>query len=342
MPDSSTSARAPNVSKGADPVVVTLKAGPPKAEGAPARPIFDEDWWLDAACPGAWNRVRISWDGENVGDMAFHIRKRRGMTFLTMPHLTRTLSPNLRPPPSKAATRTMHNATIVGEIMAKLPRYDRFERFLDPECESVQGFVHAGMPVTHMFTFRSKTGDTAEALLAQAHGEARRAITKAQRDCTTERTADLDRFIRLHAQAYGKDSYVDYPTLRRLFEAASSRGQAEIIVARLNDEADTAAMIVIWDAGVAYTWLLARDEVRNYVGATSLLTFEAMKTAQRLGRVLDLDGYVSPQVGNFLTKFGLEPVVRPYVNGSSRLWGAMRAVTTLVKPNRPDRHFRVA
>jgi hypothetical protein len=259
-----------------------------------------------------------------------------------MPHLTRTLSPSLRPPPSKPATRAMHNQAIVGEMIAKLPRYDRFERFLDPGCASVQGFVHANMPVAHMFTFRSKAGDTAEALLAQAHGEARRAITKAQRECTTERTGNLDRFIRLHSHAYGKDSNVDYPTLARLFEAANARGQAEIIVARLNGETDTAAMIVIWDAGVAYTWLLARDEVRNYVGATSLLTFEAMKTAQRLGRVLDLDGYVTPQVGTFLTKFGLEPVVRPYVNGSSRLWSAMRAVTSLVKPNRPDRHFRVA
>jgi hypothetical protein len=337
MPDSSTSARSSGARSEKEPVVVTFKPA-----SAPARSIFDEDWWLDAACPGAWERVRISWDGEDVGDMAVHIRKRRGMTFLTMPHLTRTLSPNLRPPPSKAATRAMHNQAIVGEIVAKLPRHDRFERFLDPECLSVQGFVHANMPVTHMFTFRSKTGDTAEAMLAQAHGEARRAINKAQRDCTTERSGNLDRFIRLHAQAYGKDSNVDYPTLTRLFEAARARDQAEIIIARLKDETDTAAMIVIWDNGVAYTWLLARDEVRNYVGATSLLTFEAMKTSQRLGRVLDLDGYVTPQVGTFLTKFGLEPVVRPYVNGSSRLWGAMRAVTTLIRPKRPDRHFRVA
>jgi hypothetical protein len=73
-----------------------------------------------------------------------------------------------------------------------------------------------------------------------------------------------------------------------------------------------------------------------------LLTFEAMRTAQRLGRILDLDGYVSPSVGEFLTKFGLSPVVRPYVNDSSRLWQAMRAATTFVKPKRPDRHFRVS
>jgi hypothetical protein len=67
-----------------------------------------------------------------------------------------------------------------------------------------------------------------------------------------------------------------------------------------------------------------------------------MKTAERLGLVFDLDGYVRPEVGVFMMKFGLAPAVRPYVNGSNRLWQAYRAVTTLLNPRRVDRHFRVA
>jgi hypothetical protein len=76
------------------------------------------------------------------------------------------------------------------------------------------------------------------------------------------------------------------------------------------------------------------------VGATSLLTFEVMRTAERLGRILDLDGYVSPKVGAFLMKFGLQPAVRPYVNASGRMRQLYRAATTLIKPNRSDKHFR--
>jgi hypothetical protein len=134
---------------------------------------------------------------------------------------------------------------------------------------------------------------------------------------------------------------VNYPTLQRLFEAAARKGQAEIVFARLGGEQDTAAMILVWDAQAVYTWLLARDAVQNYVGASSLLTVEAMRTAERLGRILDLDGYIRPEVGVFLMKFGLQPVVRPFVNHSSRLWYASRALTTLIKPNRFDRHYRV-
>ena len=101
-------------------------------------------------------------------------------------------------------------------------------------------------------------------------------------------------------------------------------------------------MILIWDSRVLYTWLLARDRVQNHVGVSSLLTYEAMKTAYTLGRIVDLDGYITPAVGAFLTKFVLPPVVRPYVNGSSRLWQVLRCATGVVKPARRDRHYRVA
>jgi hypothetical protein len=67
----------------------------------------------------------------------------------------------------------------------------------------MQGFVNANLAVTHMFTFRSKPEDGADAMLRLAHQEARRAITKAQRECVVERSMDLDRFIRLHQQSYG-------------------------------------------------------------------------------------------------------------------------------------------
>lgn len=303
--------------------------------------IFDEDWWLDASAPGAWDRVRVEWNGAPVGDMAFHVKRRWGLTYLTMPHLTRTMSPRLNPPPAKATTREMLNQAIVAELMQKLPRYDRFERNLAPGCASVQGFVHADLAVTHMFTFRSKAGDTPDVILQRMHQEARRAINKAARECTIERSMDLDRFIRLHRRSYGSDTLVDYKVLERIFAASAARGQIEILCARTNGASDSAAMILIWDAETLYTWLLARDEVQNHVGASSLLTYEAIKTAHRLGRALDLDGYIKPAVGVFMAKFGLQPVVRPYVNGSSRVWQALRCVTGIARPARPDRHYRV-
>ncbi|HEX5006842.1 MAG TPA: hypothetical protein VFV70_06995 [Hyphomonadaceae bacterium] len=307
----------------------------------PSTAVFEEDWWLDAVAPGAWDRVTVEWDGRVVGDMAFHLTRRWGLRYICPPHLTRTMSPRLYTTSSKAATRAEHSQIIVKQLLDKLPRYDRFERALQPGCPSTQGFVHANLAVVHLFTFRSKPGEAAEAMLAQADAETRRVVTKARRECEVERSLDFDRFIRLHHQSYGEGTTVAYKTAARMFEAASSRGRAEIAFVKRGGEDDTSAVVLVWDASTVYAWLHARSFASKYSGASRLAFYEAMRTAERLGLVLDLDGYVRPSVGTFLTKFGLQPVVRPYVNDSSTVWQLSRAGTSLFFPRRYDRHFRV-
>jgi hypothetical protein len=303
--------------------------------------VFEEDWWLDAVAPGEWDRVSVEWDGRVVGDMAFHIRKRWGLRYMTPPHLTRTMSPRLYPTSSKAATRAEHCQIIVQQLLEKLPRYDRFERALRPGCPSTQGFVNANLAVAHLFTFRSQPGEGADSILAQADAETRRVITKARRECEVDRSLDFDRFTRLHRESYGEGTTVDYKVAARMFEAAASRNRAEIAFVRHGGEADTSAVILVWDSDAVYAWLHARSFVQKYAGASRLAFYEAMRTAERLGLMLDLDGYVRPSVGVFLTKFGLQPVVRPYVNDSGMLWQVSRVGTSLFVPRRYDRHFRV-
>jgi hypothetical protein len=329
---SSCSTRAPRRS---------LNAASLGATGFSQTSLFEEDWWLDAVAPGAWDRVSVEWDGRVVGDMAFHLTRRWGLRYMCMPHLTRIMSPRLYPTSSKAATRAEHCHIIVKQLLDKLPRYDRFERALRPACPSIQGFVHANLAVAHLFTFRSRPGESAEHILSQADAETRRLITKARRECEVERSLDFDRFIRLHHQSYGEGTAVDYTIAGRMYEAASLRGQAEIAFVRRGGEMDTSAVVLVWDSDTVYAWLHARSFIAKYPGASPLAFYEAMRTAERLGLALDLDGYVRPSVGAFLTKFGLQPVVRPFVNDSSNLWQASRAATSLLFPRRYDRHYRV-
>ena len=320
-------------------VAVTPDAPPLPSSGA-SRCIFDEDWWLDAAAPGGWDRARVEWDGEVVGDMAYAVHRRRLFTYIAMPHLTRTMSPRLAPPPDKPARERVHRLAIMEELLRQLPRHDRFERALDVGCPSVQGFIHAGFPVTHAVTLRTPAGVSPQDMLASAHRKTRQAIVRGGRECSVQHSGDLDRFIRFHRRAYGGETSVDYTALARIFEAARSRRVAEIIFLEAAGE-DIAAFILVWDSRMAYTWVIARDEKRNATGAFNLLMYEAALAAWRLDRILDVDGYVRPAVGAFLTKFGFDVEMRPFVNGSSPLWRCYHLATTLIRSDRYDRSFRI-
>lgn len=308
---------------------------------APVRSIFGEDWWFDAAAPGAWERVTVARDGVPVGEMSFVRSRRMGMTFLGMPAMTRTVSPKLRLSNGKPVTRRVNAVSIIAELVEKLPPHDRFETMLAPNCPSVQGFLHCDFAVTHTYTYRSPLGLGPKGLMAAAHQKTRNVIVKARETLEIERSSDLERFIRLHAARFGADNLVDYAVLRRVYAAAHQRGQAEIVFARREGLGDVAAVILLSDQDAVYFWTAARHALHPSGGANSLLIFEAMKIADTKNVQLDLDGYASAQGSVFLMKFGLQPVVRPFVNRSNRLWKCAHLANMLLRPNREDRHYRV-
>ncbi|MDZ4760422.1 MAG: GNAT family N-acetyltransferase [Alphaproteobacteria bacterium] len=303
--------------------------------------IFGEDWWLDAAAPGDVEHVAVVRDGVTQGVLHFHRRRRFGLTYLTMPPLTRTMSPFLAPLGDRPVSRALNALSVVGELMDKLPPHDRFETTLDPGCPSLQGFVHNGCAVTHTFTYRGKTGLTPEALLEDAHRKTRNVIAKARRNYEATWSGDIERFIRLHALEFGAVNQIDYATLGRIFSAARDRGRADIVFIAAEGLKDVAAAILVWDATHAYYWLTARDPASGANDANSLAIIESVGHARAGGRAFDLDGYATPATSVFLMKFGLTPVVRPFVNRSNGRWKMLNALSRMRGGDRVDLHSRV-
>ena len=225
--------------------------------------------------------------------------------------------------------------------MERLPRHDRLELCLEPGCPSAQGFTHLGFPVLHTFTYRSSVTADMRSCLRDAHQKTRNVVIRAQKACSLERNTDLDRFLRLHLSEFAEGNRIDYAVLKRAFTAAAARGQVEILFAKADDGRDLAAAIVLADKTTLYYWLSTRDPAVAMSGASALLVFEAVKLAYATGRTLDLDGYATPGQGVFLMKFGLEPVVRPYISYGSGAWRWLNLVTTAFRPQRGDRYFRV-
>jgi hypothetical protein len=251
------------------------------------------------------------------------------------------MSPLLAPPDSRGASHFIQQQAIVRELLDKLPRHDRFERTLEIACPSVQGFAHAGLAVTHHFTLRSAPGEDATALLRRARPKTRRMVNRAQRECEVERNVDIERFIALHQSFHASRNYIDYVVLQRIFEAAASRGQAEIVFIR-EGGVDAAALVLVRDSQATYCWMGARNRDVGDGSANRLVFVEALRSAHMHRTVLDVDGYARPEVGLMLMKLGFEPIHRPCVNGSSPLWLCYWTLRTLARRHhRSTRHYIV-
>ena len=305
------------------------------AEGFGDNSIFEQAWWLDAAAPGAWQRVETYWDRTLVGSMSFAIRVRAGLRYVQLPPLTRTLSPRLRPPLSHPTRRLTNNVKILESLVKQLPRHERFELCLKPNCEATIPFVMLNYAVAHTYTF--VLPDPAD-IGANIHQKTRNVLNKSARLFQVQ-PGDLDRFLELLRLQHGSRMRIDPATVSRLYEAARSRGQSDVVCAVTERGDDAACAIRIWDDQVLYHWMSARDPRTSSVGANSLLIMQSIEKATQLGLTFDIDSYGSQSAALFVAKFGLSPVVRPYVNNSSHIWKLLHFLSS-ARGLREDRYYR--
>lgn len=282
------------------------------AEGK--RTIFQEEWWLQAASGGKINRISIESSGKDIAYLYFVERRVFGLKIFRMPPYTRTLGPVLDFSHRDLVSKSYKRDVLV-ELISKIPKNDYFYQTFGPEDESAVLFDLHGFSVGISYTFRIPAKTDVEGLWAGIDSRRRKRILARRRDLCVQHHTDIERFVRLARGEYSSDiSSYDFAGIERIFEAANARKQTRIISASNASNQDVCTAVVVWDHDALYFWLGARDHKQAGRGAKSLVVWEAINLASKMGLTFDFDSYFSPSGANFVLTFGLRPVVRPAVS----------------------------
>jgi len=153
-------------------------------------------------------------------------------------------------------------------------------------------------------------------------------------------TDNPERFLRLLQLQRGTGLQHEIDTVRRMYDAAHARQQATVLCAVNARGQDGGSAVLLWDASRLYFWLSARDPAESSNGSLSLLITHAAEKAISMQRVFDVDGFGNQRSAAFLAKFGLSPVVRPYVNHGTQIWKLLHWVSSSLRSARDDRSYR--
>lgn len=296
-------------------------------------PIFAQDWWFDAVCPGAWDRHEIWRDGTLFASFSFQCYRKLGFRYVAMPSLSRTLEPFVTPLGAKPVSRLQSSISLLKELISGLPRHDRLETCLPAGSELALPFNLLGYRATANFTFRHE-GEPLPEVWRGMDQKTRNVITTSRERLLVDHHHDLDRYTRLSqgsSKTLGADR-TDYAGLRRAFDACLQREQTAILTAVDDQKRDVASVILIWDRCHLYYWMTSRDHHHSGNAANSLLVWQALEYAHSIGRQLDLDGFISQRNGVFLSKFGLQPVVRHFITNPNPLWTGLRGLHDIFRP----------
>ena len=289
------------------------------------RSIFQQDWWLQAASHGKIETVEVHWDAIKVGALNFVRHTRYGVfVSLHMPPYTRTLGPVLTLPASSRVQAAVNTRRVIAELVAALPRHDRFYLLLDPEDPTAFAFSVNGFAVTQQFTFRIQAGITTPVIWSGIATSTRRLIRSVEAKLVVERHLDLDRYLASTPLDHPQDrSTHDFAALRNLFVEAHKRGRIMILSCVASTGVDVASVILVWDDRVLFYWLPQRDKTQHYNGANAMLIWHAICLAAERSLIFDFDGYASVGTARFLATFGVEPVIRSAISHDN-LFGLLR------------------
>ena len=294
----------PAVKPPARPEAVRAPAtGDPRHCGA-ARPIFQADWWLAAACPEAWGVVTNTQNGRVRGWLPYAVYRRDGFSWCGLPPLTRLAFPLLDLDAGKPETVGRARFHVESDLIRQLPMASVHEFVLPPDHGNALAWQVLGFDARIQHTFRIPPGTSTSTMWEQLNSKTRNLIRRAQ-EALQPRELDGATFASFYrTNLAGSISPSEAETVARLAEASISHGQGRAIAVFDAGGQSHAAALFVWDSEDYYYFLSTRDVDQAALGAVDLLVWLGMTDAMARGLRFDFDGVSSASRLRFLQSFG--------------------------------------
>ncbi|MCF8011592.1 MAG: GNAT family N-acetyltransferase [Clostridiales bacterium] len=269
--------------------------------------IFQQPWWLDVVAPGQWDEVLVKQGDEVVARMPYIIKNKFGLNIVTMPPLTQTLGPWLRPSNAKYAKKLSEQKNLMNELIDKLPKLDCFCQNFSPQITNWLPFYWAGFHQTMRYTYRINDLSDHEKVWKGFMQNIRTDIRKAKKIVKVRSDLELDKFFKINALTFERQGMklpYTYEFVKCLDTACMTHNSRKIFFAEDARGRIHATIYIVWDSNTVYYLMGGGDpELRNS-GATSFLVWEVIKFASTVSRAFDFEGSMIEPVERFFRSFG--------------------------------------
>jgi hypothetical protein len=307
-------------------------------QSEPSIPIFSKDWWLDAVCgQDAWDVALVEKGSNILGTMPYYTKKRYSLNLLTMPSLTQTLGPWLRPSQAKYAKQIAEQKKIMTQLIEQLPAHDYFSQNFHYSITNWLPFYWQGFSQTTRYTYvlneLSDKDKPWDGLLPNIRTDIKKASNRYE--LTVRSDLSVDEFLKVNEKTFtrqGQSLPYTKSLVHSIYKACSKHDACKMFFAVDAQARVHAANFIIWDENSAYYLMGGGDpELRNS-GATSLIMWEAIIFASTVTKKFDFEGSMIEPVEKFFRAFGATQM--PYFQvkkTNSRLLKLRSALKTLIR-----------
>jgi Acetyltransferase (GNAT) domain len=296
------------------------------------KPVFMEDWFLDAVAPDAWESVNVVSGGQTVGWLPYANTRQHGFKKCGIPNLSRLLQPQVALTGKKRETQLRHRFETESELIAKLPPASCYEFVLSGDDQSALAWQAHGFTARIHYSLQLDPDVAKDTLWQGLRDKTRNLVRRAQE---TLRVTEIDgaTFAKEYQRNLaGRQANFDLCLIERVADAAAMAGHGHILASRDAAGVIHAAVFFLWDAQTQYYFMTTRNTGSQHLGATALLVWTGMLDASERGLSFDFDGITSRTTLRFLQAFGGRVVERASLAYDTRRWLVKAKRTLLGQP----------
>jgi CelD/BcsL family acetyltransferase involved in cellulose biosynthesis len=201
----------------------------------------------------------------------------------------------------------------MGELIAKLPRFDAYRASFAPAVTNWLPFHWAGFDATVRYTYRLDDLSDPDRLWNGLRSNIRNHVRRASKQLEVRADMGVDEVLKINRKVFARQglpvSFSD-ALAHRLDRACEARGARSILAAVDADDRVHAAWFFVRDATTTYLLFGGVDPELRSSGANSLVVWEAIRRACETSQRFDFLGSMIESIERFNRAFGARQV--PY------------------------------
>lgn len=275
----------------------------------PEIPLFLQyDWMEIVAKPEQWDVALVGSEHDVQAFMPYFKKRKLQFDIITVPPLTPYMGPWIHyPKGQKESTRLSFEKKMYEQLMAQLPKTDKFIQYFHPEVTNWLPFYWNDFEQSTRYTYIIDDLSDAEVLYENLQGNIRREISKAQKSLTVSEVNEVKTLHDLKLKdftAKGQELNYSEAYFNRVFEKLKAKDACKTWIASNEEGTTIASLLLVWDDYSAYYLAGAADPENKNSGAMSLLMWTAILFASSVADKFNFEGSMIEPVERFFRSFG--------------------------------------
>jgi lipid II:glycine glycyltransferase (peptidoglycan interpeptide bridge formation enzyme) len=274
-------------------------------------PLFSQHFWLDAVCgEDNWDVIVMEENGNVNAILPYYINKLGSKFEIRKAPLTQNNGVFFfYPPDMKYDRKVSFENRVLDKIIDRLEELNlsSYRQYFHYSFTNWLPFYWRGYTQSTRYTYViDETGDL-DNVYNNFNGNIRKHIRKAEGIVRVYNDMDYAVFYEMNKKTYERQSInipYTYELFEKLYKNLNDKGCVEILYAKDAENVIHSAALFAYDHDTVYYLMSGSDEQYRDSQSLTLLIYEGIKLANRLGKKFDFEGSMKKNIEKFFRQFG--------------------------------------